>query len=102
MSVIEMENQVIQAMLAELSAAGFTFEIDNGEEQVTGLVGVEAAFKQMKQTDEETIDVQKDGKHFGWVSLIYGESGWDVICDYTVNLEPFLVETMKLVEKLGR
>ena len=34
------------------------------------------------------------------VSGAYGEAGWDVICDYTVNLEPYLVETLKLIDKL--
>lgn len=26
----------------------------------------------------------------GWVYLVYGNDGWDVICDYTTNLEPLM------------
>lgn len=45
----------------------------------------EAAFT----TDDDKLLVYRPGapQHFGWVWFVYGNSGWDVIADYTINLE---------------
>lgn len=32
----------------------------------------------------------------GWVYCVFGNDGWDVISDYTVNLEPLMAEAKKI------
>lgn len=38
-------------------------------------------------------------QHVGWVLLIGGESGWDVIVDHSMSIEPLLKEAEKLAEE---
>lgn len=38
-------------------------------------------------------------QHTGWVLLIGGESGWDVINDHSMSIEPLLKEANKLAEE---
>lgn len=36
--------------------------------------------------DEEYLHFHDEkGKRFGWVRFIYGECGWDVVCDHTTD-----------------
>jgi hypothetical protein len=35
----------------------------------------------------------------GWVLFIYGNDGWDVISDYTCNLEPIMGPANELSEQ---
>ena len=42
-------------------------------------------------TDEDFLHYSKLGEPLqGWVRLIYGNDGWDVVNDYTTNLEPLM------------
>jgi hypothetical protein len=46
---------------------------------------------EMFQVDDEYLVVLPlTGKRVGWVRFIYGNDGWDVINDYTVNLESIM------------
>ncbi len=36
----------------------------------------------------------------GWVRFIYGNDGWDVISDYTTNLEPVMKLVQPLIDRL--
>lgn len=38
-------------------------------------------------TDEDQLLFYKGDEYMGWVRLIYGNDGWDVINDYSVKLE---------------
>ena len=63
----------------------------------------------MRTTDEDCLFVRtRPGDPFdrgedrapfdGWVQFIYGNAGFDVINDYTVNLEAALARTNKLAD----
>jgi hypothetical protein len=58
------------------------------------------------ETDDDRLFVYKvDGPKgrrdwFGWVFFVYGNDGYDVISDYTTNLESSLTATNKLAESL--
>jgi hypothetical protein len=34
----------------------------------------------------------------GWIHFVYGNDGYDVICDMTVSLEPYLPDTLAIAE----
>jgi hypothetical protein len=41
---------------------------------------------QMWQTDEEYVEIFDGlGKQHGWFFLVYGNSGWDLVSDYSVG-----------------
>ena len=55
-------------------------------------------------TDEDTLSFNKQGgERIGWVYLVYGNTGWDVICDYIVNddMEKLLTGAETLAEKFN-
>lgn len=91
LTVQEMDARIVDKAIADFLAAGFALGVNDGE--VTTVRNCRDAVtvrKAMMSTDEDYLHVYKDGKMFGWVRFIYGEYGWDVICDHTTNLEPYL------------
>ena len=103
---IDLEERIARATVRALLAAGFSVSVFNGEEDLLvkdnhGSTNVTEVIDQMSTTDEDYLNAWKDGKIFGWVYFIYGEDGWDVINNHTVNLEPYIgegTEVDKLIE----
>lgn len=105
------ELAILKATVEALLDAGFTLSVFDGEEDhliFTGGVRAQGSnnpasiYKALYETDEDYLNAWKDGHIFGWVRFIYGESGWDVISDYTTNLEPYIGEgtaVQKLIDK---
>ena len=85
------ECRIAKALVREGLAAGYNITVDNGDngedeceiELSTNYKDIIAA---MFQTDDELLIFRK-GDEDGWVRLVYGNDGWDVISDYSVNLE---------------
>ncbi len=89
----ELERKIAKAAIKGILASGYTITVNNVEED-TLLHSTKPAeiLKAMFTTDEEWLIVgMKDKAPIGWVRFIYGNDGWDVINDYTTNLE----ETLK-------
>lgn len=106
----EVERKIVQAAIKQLLAAGFSLDVNDGEETTlkhsTDAAAIVAA---MFTTDEDYLFVNepgagspaaalKGGSRIGWVRFIYGNDGYDVMSDYTVNLESQLTEANKLAE----
>ena len=53
----------------------------------------------MFAADEDYLLVHKDGRQIGWVYFVYGNDGWDVVSDYTVNLEDLMKGANELADK---
>jgi hypothetical protein len=52
-------------------------------------------------TDDDTLWLHPaEGKAEGWVHLVYGNDGWDVIHDYSVNLETLLEGANSVADEL--
>lgn len=102
----EMDIAIVKAVIAQTLAAGFSLTVFDGEQEtVRRSKDPETVFAAMRTTDEDYLYTYRGLARLGWVRFIYGESGWDVICDHTVNLEPHLTEATalsdKYVEQLG-
>jgi hypothetical protein len=54
----------------------------------------------MEIPEENTGDLSVD--RVGWIFLVYGNDGWDVINDYTSKLEPLLAGVFELVDQLEK
>lgn len=56
----------------------------------------DAIVKEIAEVDDEFLAVwfeapsAEDRRPNAWVRFVYGNDGWDVICDYTTNLETVL------------
>jgi hypothetical protein len=96
------EREIATAVVDSLLAAGFALSVENGDDEIFASGDAATILAAMFLTDDERLYAEKGGKDFGWVYFVYGNDGWDVINDYTVNLEPFIGEGTavdKVVEK---
>lgn len=99
---LEVERRIAQQAIADLLEAGYTLGVNDGEEiTIKESTDAEAVLKAMATTDEDYLLAYRDGKRVGWVRFIYGNDGWDVINDYTTNLEEALTKTTALTDKFS-
>lgn len=94
------ERLIARRLILDGLRAGYTISVDNGEDGATmPAQNVTAIMAIMFETDEEYLIFQKTNGFRGWVRLIYGNDGWDVINDYTVNLDHIMGGANALADK---
>ena len=111
------EKKIASAFITAALRDGKSISVNNGEDStpyirarntsdtgVLTLPEIQYARKQilaqMFQTDEEHLMIGGIGNRpEGWVFLVYGNDGYDVISDYTVNLEYLMAEPNRLSDK---
>lgn len=92
------ERTIAGMVIDALLRAGFSLGVYDGEEiTIRRSKDRDAIFAALFTTDEDYLKVYPEPLHlnskppaFGWVRFVYGNDGWDVICDHTVNLESYL------------
>lgn len=95
----EVEHKIAEALIKSALATGYTITVDNGEdESKVPLSDLSLVLADMFLTDEDRLYMWEDDERIGWVYFIYGNDGWDVISDYTTNLEPIMTEANKISE----
>ena len=99
------EKRIVERVVADLLDAGFELAVDDGgDEPHPRTANKTALYDALMNTDEDRLYVyHKDsppGIDFpmGWVYFVYGNDGWDVICDYTTNLELKLRGALEFAE----
>lgn len=100
----KVEREIVSAAVHALLKAGFLLNTDYGDSDVLDkpTADRDTIIKELFQGDDDRIYVYTadDLKApEGWVWAVYGNDGWDVISDYTVNLEPYIGEGT-VVDKL--
>ena len=89
----------VDAVLKE-SGEIYTIAVNNGEELIRPARNVFSILRAMSSVDDESLIVFKDGLRFGWARFIHGNDGWDVLADYTTNLEPFMEKVNKISDEM--
>ena len=110
---IAVETRIAKKLVSDLVDAGFelsvaiepTDSVDPRDNEIWRSTDKAAIGKAMMAGDEDWIKVfkpsdKKKDLPFGWVRMVYGNDGWDVISDYTTNLEPQLKAVNEFAEKL--
>lgn len=87
---LNIEGQIVRKLIEDAISQGHGVTVNNGEEDAYAGTDVEQALAACFQTDEDYIELDKaleDEGYLsdGWVRLVYGNSGWDVISDYSAN-----------------
>jgi len=97
------EVSIAAQIIDDVLAHGKTISVNEGEETtLSNSHNKQQILAAMFTTVEDTLIINnRDGSYLGWISLIYGNSGWDVIHDYTSNLEPFIKNANALAESLS-
>lgn len=99
---IAIERRIVRKVVRDSLAAGFALSVDDGGNEIAGpYTKTGDLYKALMETDDDRLIFIKDGKEVGWVRFVYGNDGWDVISDYTVNLEEVLKGANELSEKLS-
>jgi hypothetical protein len=88
---IALEKRIVRKLVKALLADGYEVAVDNGGEdlEVDYTKNFTTIVKGLFACDEERLYARKDGKGAG-VLLVYGNDGWDVICDYNCRLESII------------
>lgn len=95
------ERAIVRRVVKDALAAGYALDVDDGGEELaaTGVTTVQAAMDALMNTDQDDLYLTRDGKR-SWVRFVYGNDGWDVISDYSVNIEAVLAGAEALAGKL--
>lgn len=86
----DIEHQIISKLVTDILDAGYAISVDDGGEEpaITKSTNHENIMASLMNTDKDQIIVhQQDGRLIGFVYLVYGNDGWDVINDYSTTLE---------------
>ena len=107
---IEVEKKIVGQFVRDALAADHRLSVsfERGydlDEMVIASTDYETIMKEAFDADDCHIFVHDaDGPTIenglliadGWVYCVYGNDGWDVISDYTTNLEPLMTEAFKI------
>lgn len=100
------ERDIITRAIYGLLNAGFSLSLDDGEAGFNPpdpILDAQAIANEMWTMDEDWLYAWNDaGQCAGWVRLIYGNDGPDVISDYSTTLEAALKDAnARAAELLG-
>ena len=86
---IKIEKQIVRKIIKDALAAGYLITVSDGEDYVVSKSSHgPTIFAAMFTTDEDVLifrNAESGSKMVGHVYLVYGNDGYDVICDYTAN-----------------
>jgi hypothetical protein len=96
------ERRVVRRVVRDLLAAGFAITVDDGGDEPairhsTDARKIEAC---LLNTDDDRIYASKPGRKSSMVRFVYGNDAWEVICDYSIDLEDHLKGAFDLCAKL--
>jgi hypothetical protein len=97
----EVERKIASALIQEALDAGYHISVNNGgdKDEIQPSTKKDVILNAMFATDEEhLLFYNEEGKKVGWVWFVYGNDGYDVISDYTTNLEHIMTEANKISE----
>ena len=89
-ALIATERKIVNRLIDTALEAGFELSVFDSEQAFPWTTRKADVLRDIMNTDEDTLRYRLDGKHLGSVYLVYGNSGWDVICDYSMRLEDAL------------
>lgn len=103
-----LERRIARTIVEDCLRAGYRLNVNNGgdtDELASPSTDKETILKAMFLTDEEHLRVFRlmadtgEPEQAGWVFFVYGSDGWDVVNDYSVNLEPIMIRANKLADR---
>lgn len=98
------EWRIARRIVRDALAAGYTISVNDGEETTLECSSSERAIMAaLMTTDEDRLLIHRAGEaeRFGWVHLVYGNDGYDVVNDYTTNLKTIMEGAIALAKSLA-
>ncbi len=101
MDTQDMERAIAGRFAQTVIDAGLTISVDNGEYiSLRKSDDVNAIVQDLMACDMDWLHVHDGEKRVGTLLLVYGNDGYDVICDYSVSLEAYVKDADRLAEEL--
>jgi hypothetical protein len=101
MDTQDMERAIVGRFAQTVVDAGLKISVDNGEYiSLDKSDDVEAIVADLMACDMDWLHVFDGQKRVGTLLLVYGNGGYDVICDYSVSLEAYVKDADRLAEEL--
>lgn len=99
---LEIEADILARTVRALIADGYLVSLNDGDETtVTDSSNAEELIAAAFTTDEDRLYARKpDGGRQSWIWFVYGNSGYDVISDYTTDLEEVLRPILSYADTL--
>lgn len=94
------ELKIVHAILTEAHKNGYDVVIWDSEEAVFLHNDHNQEIDYCFNLDEAQLVLKENNREIGWIYLVFGNDGYDVISDYTTNLESFLKPVFELVDKI--
>ena len=98
----KIESRIASRAVSALLKAGYWLAVCQGDEDEQPASRYKRdIMRDLGECDEDRIIVYSPTKgRIGWVHLVYGNDGNDVIADYSCNLEPQLAAVLAYAETL--
>lgn len=99
---IATEGKIARRTIRAIIKAGYCVSVFDGEEiTLKRSTAGRAILNAMFTTDEDYLFVyprEPKAPRLGWVFFVYGNDGWDVVSDYTTNLEEVMRPVLDYAE----
>lgn len=111
-AIKQMEQQIVRKLIETALRNGCTVKLNDGESIVATVYALtpddveeqtQTMMKEINATDEEYLIFDLNGSRVGTVFLVYGNTGYDVICDYVSRsgaMDIILGEANRLADEL--
>lgn len=97
------ERAIVGRAVRDLLKAGHSLSVNDGEAfPIIRSRNATAIMRALFSVDCERIYVHRmpDGRRIGWLFLVYGNDGPDVIADHTLSIEPLLAGAVACADTL--
>lgn len=96
------EMAIARQVIGDLLAAGYIIQVNNFDELLPERDHVEQLMSDCFEVEDCFLRCRKPkGKERSWVRFVMGNAGWDLVCDYTVDLKVVLEKTNELTDDLS-
>lgn len=97
------ELQVVDALIKAAKDASYRLEIDASKLSLPRRVSDDTFKLALFDLDGDCIVVvDRTPQSLGWIRLVFGNNGWDLISDYSTNLETFLEPVQAVADFWGQ
>lgn len=87
--MMAIEKKIVRKILENGIAEGWTFSEGYPEPQFKNSQDVKEILDACNAVDELMLVINKNGKRFASVYLVFGNDGWDVVADNSSSFEPY-------------
>lgn len=97
---MKVEADIVGRVVDAMRGAGFALRVNDGESMRPEKPTTDRAaiVAELIETDDDLLEIfevippggAKPYRRIGWVRFVYGNDGYDVVSDYTTNLEQLL------------